>query len=67
MYVPFALTSEGYESQYATNYLGHVYLTHLLLDRLKAAGTDDDHARIVNVTSVAHATGKIDFDDINTE
>lgn len=67
MYVPFALTKDGYESQFATNYLGHFYLTHLLLPNIKSAGKEGSNARIVNVSSCAHTEGKIDFEDINSE
>lgn len=66
MFGDFALTEEGYESQLATNYLGHFYLTHLLLPNLKSAGEKSETcARIVNVSSCAHFPGEIFFDDIN--
>lgn len=41
------LTSEGFETIFATNYLGPWLLTHLLLPRLKASAP----ARIINVGS----------------
>ncbi|WP_406692468.1 SDR family oxidoreductase [Saccharopolyspora sp. ID03-671] len=53
-------SSEGLEAMFAGNYLGHFLLTTSLLDRLKAAG----HARIVNVSSMAHKGARIDFDDL---
>lgn len=67
MYVPYAITSEGYETQFATNYLGHFLLTHLLLKQLDATGTEDAPARVVHISSVAHELGGINFDDINFE
>ncbi|KAI4463059.1 retinol dehydrogenase [Holotrichia oblita] len=67
MYVPYAVTSEGYESQFATNYLGHFLLTHLLLNQLDATGTEDAPARVVHISSVAHELGVINFKDINFE
>ncbi|GJQ65516.1 hypothetical protein Trydic_g7617 [Trypoxylus dichotomus] len=67
MYVPYAITPEGYESQFATNYLGHFLLTHLLLSQLVATGTEEEPARIINISSVAHVLGEIYFDDINLE
>ncbi|KRT86166.1 dehydrogenase, partial [Oryctes borbonicus] len=67
MYVPYAVTPEGYESQFATNYLGHFLLTHLLLDQLVATGTEEEPTRIIHLSSVAHLVGKINFDDINYE
>lgn len=53
--------SQGVEMQFAGNYLGHALLTELLLPELKKAAP----SRIVNVSSGAHSTGKIHFDDIN--
>lgn len=65
MFGPYAETRDGYESQFSTNYLGHFLLTHLLLPSLKAAGSRETKARIVNVSSCAHMAGEIDFEDIN--
>lgn len=65
MFGPYIETRDGYESQFSTNYLGHFLLTHLLLPRLKAAGTKNAKARVVNVTSCAHILGEIKFEDIN--
>lgn len=62
---PFELTEDGFESQLAVNYLGHFLLTHLLLPQLKAAGTSNLNARIVNVSSCVHLLGEINMDDIN--
>jgi NAD(P)-dependent dehydrogenase (short-subunit alcohol dehydrogenase family) len=54
------VTSDGLEFTFATNYLAPFLLTHLLLDVLKASAP----ARIVNVSSVAHTRGKVDFADL---
>jgi NAD(P)-dependent dehydrogenase (short-subunit alcohol dehydrogenase family) len=54
------ITSDGLEYTFATNYLAPFLLTQLLLDVLKASAP----ARIVNVSSVAHTQGKIDFADL---
>lgn len=52
-------THDGFELQFGTNYLGHFALTGRLMPRLvQAAG-----ARVVNVASLAHLRGKIDFAD----
>jgi NAD(P)-dependent dehydrogenase (short-subunit alcohol dehydrogenase family) len=57
------VTTEGFELQFFVNYLAHFLLTHLLLDTLTACAP----ARIVNVTSTAHSSGTIDFDDLQCE
>uniref|UniRef100_UPI00398F4866 retinol dehydrogenase 13-like n=1 Tax=Pristiophorus japonicus TaxID=55135 RepID=UPI00398F4866 len=51
------VTSEGLELTFATNYLGPFLLTMLLLDLLKSS----QNARIVNVSSMNHRKGEIDF------
>jgi NAD(P)-dependent dehydrogenase (short-subunit alcohol dehydrogenase family) len=54
------VTADGLENTFAVNHLGPFLLTNLLLDRLKASAP----ARVVTVSSGAHATGRIDFDDL---
>ncbi len=53
------VTADGLEHTFAVNHLAPFLLTGLLLDRLTA--------RIVTVSSGAHAAGKIDFDDLQGE
>jgi NAD(P)-dependent dehydrogenase (short-subunit alcohol dehydrogenase family) len=60
---PRRLTADGFESQIGTNHLGHFALTGLLLARLLAA----PEPRVVTVSSLAHRTGRIDFDDLQSE
>ncbi|KAF5296970.1 hypothetical protein FQR65_LT10122 [Abscondita terminalis] len=67
MFGPFERTIDGYESQLATNYLGHFLLTHLLMPEIIAAGEPKRYARIVNVSSCAHVVGTINFEDMNLE
>lgn len=65
MFGPFSESVDGYESQFATNYLGHFLLTHLLLPLIKAGGTVNEFSRIINVSSCAHLAGEINFKDIS--
>jgi len=58
-------TEDGYEQQWAVNYLSHFLLTSLLLPLLKTGGRPDECSRVVNVTSCAHDFGTTDFDYIN--
>ncbi|MEO8232461.1 MAG: SDR family oxidoreductase [Ignavibacteriota bacterium] len=51
---------DGIELTFATNHLGHFLLTHLLMDLLRKSSS----ARIVNVSSSAHAVEEIDVDDL---
>ena len=66
MFGPKIETEDGFEAQMATNHFGHFLLTHLLMSKLKEAGTRDQSARIVNTSSFGHHAGyMIDFDDIH--
>lgn len=52
MAVPYRKTVDGYESQFATNHLGHFLLTKLLFNpAIQAAG---EGARIVNLSSAGY-------------
>jgi len=62
MMCPLTRTEEGFEMQIGTNHFGHFLLTNLLMPLLKKAAPD---ARIVNVSSLAHERGRMNFDDIN--
>jgi NAD(P)-dependent dehydrogenase (short-subunit alcohol dehydrogenase family) len=57
------LTVDGFEMQFGTNYLGHYALTAQLLPLLRRAPAP----RVVNLSSIAHRTGRIDFDDLQGE
>ena len=57
------VTADGLERTFALNHLAPFLLTTLLLDRLKR----DAPARVVTVSSNAHAAGRIDFDDLQGE
>ena len=54
------LSVDGVEMTFALNHLAYFLLTHLLLDRLAAAG----RARIINVASRAHSSARLDIDDL---
>jgi NAD(P)-dependent dehydrogenase (short-subunit alcohol dehydrogenase family) len=53
-------TADGFEMQFGTNYLGHFVLTARLMPLLRRAS----EPRVVNVSSLAHRTAFIDFDDL---
>jgi NAD(P)-dependent dehydrogenase (short-subunit alcohol dehydrogenase family) len=59
MMVPYATTADGFESQIGTNHLGHFALTGLLLDKIKSTPS----SRVVNVSSIGHRSGVMDFDN----
>ncbi|XP_009802403.1 short-chain dehydrogenase TIC 32, chloroplastic-like isoform X2 [Nicotiana tabacum] len=67
--IPFMLSKDNIELQFATNHLGHFLLTNLLLDKMKeTARTTKREGRIVNVSSRLHRLGYskgIQFDKIN--
>ncbi|KAF8651896.1 hypothetical protein HU200_063094 [Digitaria exilis] len=53
--VPFLLSEDGIELQFATNYLGHFLLTDLLLKKMKATAEESGlEGRIVIVASASH-------------
>jgi NAD(P)-dependent dehydrogenase (short-subunit alcohol dehydrogenase family) len=54
------VTADGFEMQFGTNYLGHYALTAHLLALLRRG----QHPRVVNLSSLAHRSGAIDFDDL---
>jgi NAD(P)-dependent dehydrogenase (short-subunit alcohol dehydrogenase family) len=61
MWVPLIRDVRGYESQLATNHLGHFHLTALLWPALRSANS----ARIINVSSFGHQMAPFNFDDPN--
>ena len=63
MIPPFGTTEDGFELQFGCNHLGPFALTGRLLDLLEAT----PGARVVNVSSMAHRFGKMDFDNLNAE
>jgi NAD(P)-dependent dehydrogenase (short-subunit alcohol dehydrogenase family) len=63
MMPPKEMTADGFESQFGVNHLGTFALTSLLLPKL----AEQDDARVVVTSSIAHRGAKIYFDDINAE
>src|SRR5207245_6819637 len=54
------VTTDGYENTFATNYLAPFLLTNLQLPKLEAGAP----SRIINVSSVGHYNGHVNFDEI---
>lgn len=63
MWVPYRKDHRGFESQLATNHLGHFHLTARLWPALKSA----NGARVVNVSSFGHHYSPFNFEDPNFE
>ncbi|RAJ58952.1 NAD(P)-dependent dehydrogenase (short-subunit alcohol dehydrogenase family) [Streptomyces sp. Amel2xB2] len=58
MAIPERRTTDGFEMQIGTNHIGHFALTNLLLPHITG--------RVVTVSSFAHRSGRIAFDDLNS-
>ncbi|EDU45970.1 FabG Dehydrogenase with different specificities related to short-chain alcohol dehydrogenase [Pyrenophora tritici-repentis] len=61
MATDYALSPEGYESQFATNHLGPFLFTNLIMGKLQASAAP----RVVMVSSDGHRLGSFRFDDYN--
>ncbi|MFB9991899.1 SDR family NAD(P)-dependent oxidoreductase [Deinococcus oregonensis] len=61
MATPFALTEDGFESQLATNHLGHFVLVNRLVPLLRPG------ARIVSLASLGHQYADVNLEDPNFE
>lgn len=57
------LSKDGFEMTLAVNHLAHFLLTALLLPLLKKSA----EPRVVTVSSIAHMSGRIDFNNLNSE
>lgn len=58
-----ATTRDGFELEFGVAYLGHFALTGLLLPALARS----ERPRVVSVASIAHASGRIDVEDLQSE
>jgi retinol dehydrogenase-12 len=56
-------SEDGYELQFAVNHLAPFLLTNLLLPLMKAS----QPARIINVSSSVHHSGRINFNDLQSK
>ncbi len=56
-------TPDGFEMTFAVNHLAPFLLTHLLLDLL----IESAPARIINVSSSAHGSARVDLENLNAE
>lgn len=63
MMPPYKVTEDGFENQFATNYLGHFVLTGLLLPLL----TGTPGSRVVTLSSLSYKWAEIQFDDIHAK
>jgi NAD(P)-dependent dehydrogenase (short-subunit alcohol dehydrogenase family) len=61
MVPPYSKTEEGFELQFGCNHLGHFALTGLLLPFLEKG----EYPRVVTLSSIAHRSGVIDFDNLD--
>ena len=60
MTTPYMLTDDGLEFQQGINHFGHFYLTSLLIKTI----ANTPNSRIVNVSSIAHRLGKMNFSNL---
>jgi len=63
MMPPYEKTEDDFELQFEANYLGHFLLTALLIDSLLKT----PNSRIVSLSSIAHKSAEINFDDLQSE
>jgi NAD(P)-dependent dehydrogenase (short-subunit alcohol dehydrogenase family) len=59
MQTPELQTTDGFEMQLGANHLGHFLLSGLLIGAVEAAA-----GRVVTLSSIAHLSGEIRFDDL---
>ncbi|KAJ5337130.1 NAD(P)-binding protein [Penicillium brevicompactum] len=67
MACPEVKTANGFESQFAINYLGHFLLYNLLEQTLLSSYTTEFQSRVVNVSSAGHRMSSVVLDNINLD
>ncbi|CAG4934098.1 unnamed protein product [Colias eurytheme] len=60
------VTKDGMSFLMQVNYYGHFLLTLLLLPLLNNTGTEEDPARIINMSSLSHRRGSTNIENYNT-
>jgi NAD(P)-dependent dehydrogenase (short-subunit alcohol dehydrogenase family) len=61
MATPFGHTSDGFETQFGTNHLGHFVFVNRIAPVIRAGG------RLINLSSSGHRFSNVDLDDPNFE
>jgi len=61
MATPFGHTADGFETQFATNHLGHFVLVNRIASLVRDGG------RLINLSSAGHRFSNVDLDDPNFE
>jgi NAD(P)-dependent dehydrogenase (short-subunit alcohol dehydrogenase family) len=61
MATPFGHTTDGFETQFGTNHLGHFVLVNRIAPLIRAGG------RLINLSSAGHRVSNVDLDDPNFE
>jgi NAD(P)-dependent dehydrogenase (short-subunit alcohol dehydrogenase family) len=61
MATPFGHTTDGFETQFGTNHLGHFILVNRIASLIRAGG------RLINLSSAGHRYSNVDLDDPNFE
>jgi NAD(P)-dependent dehydrogenase (short-subunit alcohol dehydrogenase family) len=59
MATPFGRTTDGFETQFGTNHLGHFVLVNRIASLLRAGG------RLINLSSAGHRFSNVDLEDPN--
>ncbi len=61
MATPFGHTTDGFETQFGTNHLGHFVLVNRIASLIRTGG------RLINVSSAGHRRSNVDLEDPNFE
>lgn len=67
MATPEGRTADGHELQFGTNHLAHFLLFQLLKPTLLASASPEFPSKVVNLSSVGHRGGEVQFDNLKLE